>query len=343
MEEKKLTGNELNTSLNSEDFRQYFRKNILPRLEPIEESRAKAKVKIKIALMAIGILVVVLIPFALIFLSTFSISSGSKGTPELGALAMPLVLFAGNLLFWCIIIALFAFVIIMLAKTTKAKNELKELVRKKIKPILFSYLGNFKRCDTPAYNASGAFNLLKDLKVYEKYNDIVINDCIEGEYSNLKLKVVELNVGYITGAGKSKQRVQIFDGLMFEVDMNKKFNSHTVVKTDRDSVLSGKEFQHVSFENPEFEREFGVYSTDRAESEYLLTPPFMQRLLEMKQIENRCIEVVFCNQKAFLFISCNSDMFELPRDKSATDTEYYQNIILDLTKMLRVVDALSIR
>ena len=343
MEEKKLTSNDLIVSLASDDFRRYFREQVFPHLQPIEESRIKAHEKTKKALKIsaiVGVVAVVIFVLPMLFTFVTATFSGGKEVSGFAALVIMVVMMPLALL-PLLIPAAFIVAIIFKFKAAAAKNELKELVRTKIKPVLFSYFGNFRHCNEPSYTGVEAWTLLRDLKIYPCHDTVVVDDCIEGEYNGLKFKIIELDVSYVTGSGKSRQIVPVFGGLMLEVDMNKKFTSHTIVKTGGGSVTLGREFLRVNLEDPEFERIFDVYSTDQVEARYLLTTAFMRRFVELKIAKGR-VEAVFWNQKVYFFVTCGKDMFELPLDKNVADMKHYQEILLDFARILRAIDMLKL-
>ncbi len=218
-----------------------------------------------------------------------------------------------------------------------SKKKFKESTGKKIIPVLFSYWGTFKYCNAPIYTCGDIDKLIKSLRLYRSYNSTAIDDCIEGEYNGLNLKIVELDL-----QDKAEDSAeQIFDGLMMEVDIYKNFTSHTIIKPDK-AFRETRELKRVILEDPEFEKEFDVYSNDQVDSRYILTTAFMRRLVELKMSVKKRVEVVFYNQKAYFFIDYREDKFELPINKPVTDMQHYQNILLDLVRILRVVDTLKL-
>lgn len=310
MEDKNLSSNDLMVSLGSENFRQYFRTRILPHLEPIEELRIKLHKK-QTALIILSIVIAVGILVATRLIALIGV-----------VIAIPIIT-------WSIV-------------KKWIRKKFKESTGKGIIPTLFSYWGTFKYCTSSTYTKNGAYNLLGELEVYQRYDDIEIDDCLKGRYNGLDLMITELDVSYVVNTGKSTSRVQVFDGLMMEVDMNKNFTSHTIIRPDKTYISFGGHLKRVALEDPEFEKEFDVYSTDQIDSRYILTTAFMQRLLEFKRTVNKRIEVVFLEQKAYFFINYGEDKFELPLNESVLEMKHYQNILLDLARMLKIVDALKL-
>lgn len=74
----------------------------------------------------------------------------------------------------------------------------------------------------------------------------------------------------------------IFKGLFFAADFNKHFNGCTLVRAGKAGIFSGLFGNLVKLEDPRFNQQFKVYSSDQVEARYLLTPRMMERLLDLK-------------------------------------------------------------
>lgn len=105
---------------------------------------------------------------------------------------------------------------------------------------------------------------------------------------------------------RSEHWVDIFRGFLFMADFHKNFNGQTIVF--RNSWLklhSGG--RRVKLENPDFEKNFDVYSTDQVEARYILTPVMMEKLLTLDRKFPGKITVSFFNSQVIIAIpdSCN--------------------------------------
>lgn len=96
--------------------------------------------------------------------------------------------------------------------------------------------------------------------------------------------------------GKTQERVQsIFKGLFFKVDFNKDFDGLTIVvpkvKGFKGFTLFNKEkenqLQDVDLESIEFTDKFTVRTTDQILARYILTPNFMNRLLDFSNRDSK--------------------------------------------------------
>jgi hypothetical protein len=114
----------------------------------------------------------------------------------------------------------------------------------------------------------------------------------------------------------------IFQGLFIVSEFNKNFHGTTVVLPDTAQSTfgdliggwlqsnNGMREELVKMDNPEFEKEFVVYSSDQIEARYILSHTLMNRLLAFKKRSGEDLLVSFTSQKLNLAISYNKDLFE---------------------------------
>ena len=190
-------------------------------------------------------------------------------------------------------------------------------------------------------------------------------------------------ISYETGSGDDKRTVVPFNGIFIGTKINKKLNCETVIKMEKNfsnliktgtgmsvSVGAGVQIsfgagsngmevgkyrtgninatkkERVQLEDVEFEKVFEVYSEDQIEGRYLLTPSFMNRLLEYKNKKRYGIEFFFSNrlnsqENTFMFIHNNKDNFELSIFKKIEKDSFY-NLIKEIYDALEIIDALKL-
>ena len=79
--------------------------------------------------------------------------------------------------------------------------------------------------------------------------------------------------------------VTVFRGQCLRLDFHKNFYGRTLITRDAglfNRFSAPRDMQRAGLEDPVFERIFEVYTTDQVESRYLLTPDFMQRLVDLE-------------------------------------------------------------
>lgn len=213
--------------------------------------------------------------------------------------------------------------------------------------ILFSYFGNFKYyCKelTVDYRVYDSVKIMvKDLQLFDKFNIYKCDDCITGNYNGLDIKILDLFLERETGSGKNRHTETIFDGVLLECDCNKKFHSTTIVRLDSlNKLMPPKGLQRVVLEDPLFEKEFDVFSTDQTESRYILTTAFMNRLLKAQKKLGIPLTCSFENGKMYVAIHNNKDWFDIDFVKdSFTDIRTFQKILIDFVEVLSVLDTLN--
>ncbi len=113
----------------------------------------------------------------------------------------------------------------------------------------------------------------------------------------------------------------VFHGHFIVTEFNKNFKGVTVVSTDNAEVIFGKflggfiqsslsNSDLVRMDNPDFEEAFVIHSTDTIEAHYILTPSFMERILNYQEKTKHRIEFSFVNNTIFLAIIYDKDHFE---------------------------------
>lgn len=116
-------------------------------------------------------------------------------------------------------------------------------------------------------------------------------DYIQGTYKGVGIKLFESRLTKTTGSGKNRRTVVVFRGMFLELTMNKDFKGKTLVQRNVGKLLGwvadkfdGAEMQAVHLEDPEFEKQFTVRSTNQVEARYLLTTSFMERLKQLSDL-----------------------------------------------------------
>jgi hypothetical protein len=100
--------------------------------------------------------------------------------------------------------------------------------------------------------------------------------------------------------------------------------------------------QLVKLENPEFEKEFCVYSDDQVEARYILSPSLMQRIVEFKRKWDTKIYMSFRDSKVYIAIKMNKNLFETRLFKSIEDFNFIEENIRFLILITGIVEDLNL-
>ena len=139
---------------------------------------------------------------------------------------------------------------------------------------------------------------------------------VEGE-DFMKFWIGETGIMFCeTTVCTGKEKVK-FMGLFVSATFNKSFKSKTFVLSHKFSSFISNLKRHiihdveeVKLEDPEFNKEFKVLSTDQVEARYILTPSFMQRLLEYKRKTKEGISFSFADNRLYCAIPKFVNLFE---------------------------------
>ena len=155
---------------------------------------------------------------------------------------------------------------------------------------------------------------IKDCYIFPDADEYVVDDCFFGVYNDVHIKVCEQRLIKHVNTSKGKRKVTVFEGIILELDMNKKFLYQTFVTRDKgifNKFNSFKGFERISLEDVVFEKEFEAYSENQIEARYLLTTAFMERMLKLKDLyKGSNIQFNFANSKVLIAINTGKNMFE---------------------------------
>ncbi|MDE6452022.1 MAG: DUF3137 domain-containing protein [Odoribacter sp.] len=135
--------------------------------------------------------------------------------------------------------------------------------------------------------------------------------------------------------------VDIFRGFFFIADFNKNFQGQTVVFRNSWFKLNLNK-QRVKLENPNFEKQFDVFSTDQVEARYILTPNLMERLLELDSRFPGKITVSFKDSSVIVAIPDKTDHFETSIWECQSDTGKLKQEFGTLVSLFQIIHDLNL-
>ncbi len=193
--------------------------------------------------------------------------------------------------------------------------------------------------------------------IFQQYcNRYTGEDHFKGKLGKTAIEFSEIVGKHVSSSGTSSNRKEhqslVFKGVFFVIDFNKNFNGHTTVLPDTAERILGKFGQNlqsissrgelVKLEDPEFEKEFCVHSSDQVEARYILSPSLMQRIVAFKRKWNTKIYLSFRNSKMYIAIKMNKDLFETRLFKSIVDYNFMEENIRFLVLLTDIVDDLNL-
>ncbi len=182
-------------------------------------------------------------------------------------------------------------------------------------------------------------------------------DYVQGKIGKTAIEFSEVKAQYrqtsSSGSGSKSNYVTYFKGLFFIADFNKHFSTRTVVLPDFSEKTFGKigqKFQSLNFtrgkliklENPEFEKEFVVYGDDQVEARYILSPSFMERILNFKRKWNSKVYLSFHNSKVYVAIWMKNNLFETRLFKSILEYSFIKKNAQYIWLLIGIVNDLNL-
>jgi len=145
---------------------------------------------------------------------------------------------------------------------------------------------------------------------------------------------------------------KIFSGVFISVGFNKYFKSKTIIYDKYDYVNFRKSTLNflgktenagfIELEDKNFNNNFIVIGEDQVESRYILSPDFMQRLLNYKKAIGKNVSFSFIDNHLYIIIPNKINMLELKLHISVYNKDYllynytYLNSITNLVEFLNL-------
>ncbi len=137
--------------------------------------------------------------------------------------------------------------------------------------------------------------------------------------------------------------VTVFRGSLMALDFHRKFLGRTVVLRDK-GIFNRKEksgMKRVGLVDPKFEKIFQAYGTDQVEARYLLTPDFMQRLVDLEtSVDGKNIRFAFLDELLLIAVETLNRFEAGSMSVPLTDPKRTQDILNEIGAVYNLVDGL---
>ncbi len=233
--------------------------------------------------------------------------------------------------------------LIVLAYFYSKVLNLRRRAKLSVLPIICDYL-EFEYSYAPRINLLAKF---RGLALIPSYDEEEREDEISGSLKEVDFWLQEVKLIEVKQEEDGESLTTVFKGLLCHFDFHKSFKGTTIGRKDFTALgnfFSGftTSGERVKLEDPEFENKFEVFSTDQIEARYLLTPGFMQRVLDLLRIPDiKHVQFAFDDGKFYMAIESPKKFFE-GGDVNLNEPEYVQNIINDIALVFDVVRTLNL-
>jgi len=137
--------------------------------------------------------------------------------------------------------------------------------------------------------------------------------------------------------------VTVFRGSLMVVDFHQEFLGRTVVLRDKGWFNRKKKsgMKRVGLVDPKFEKIFEAYSTDQVEARVLLTPTFMQRLVDLEaSVDGKNIRFAFLDDLLLIAVETPNRFEAGSMSVPITDPKRTQDILNEVGAVYNLVDGL---
>jgi len=296
----------------------FYYKNLFPTLEILEKDRKQLRSRIII----IGILLTIFAVFLAIFLADY----------------INFIIFAyiaiGGILYKFLL-----------------KDYTKEFKQKIIKPLIQAIDSKLRYSES----LHVAQHIFDNSDLFSSADRFSGNDFVKGKIEDINIEFSDVHAQKKHKDSKGRTSYStIFQGLFIVSEFNKNFHGQTVVLPDTAQSTFGNLIGNwlqsknmardelVKMDNPEFESEFVVYSTDQVEARYILSHSLMNKLLIYKKKSKHPIHISFIGSKIHMAIDYDKDLFEPTVFSSLLDYKVAKEYVQTLHLAIGIVQELKL-
>ena len=183
------------------------------------------------------------------------------------------------------------------------------------------------------------FDAFHELRLIEKPEDSTFEDHFEGVRTSCGFELCEARLT----RGSGKERRTVFSGQLFRIAFPRRFLGTTVVLRDSGWLNRFECPSHlakVGLEDPHFEKIFEVFGSDQVEARAILTPSFMQQLVDLEAAyKGRHIRCAFTDGDLMIALE-SPDRFEIGGMFSTlVDRRRVEGVAHDIGAVFRLIDS----
>ena len=210
-----------------------------------------------------------------------------------------------------------------------------------------------KEFDNVHYDIKNGFSrdFIKETGLVSMGNIYRSNDLLAGSYHGVDFKQADLCIQQRTSNGKTTTTVTLFKGRWMVYTFNKRFTGYMQIRSNENRLFgntkpmnwfsSKPSVSKIKMENEVFNQRFNIYASDDHEAYYILTPHFMEKIMELDDDLVGNLVVGFIDNELHIALYNNQDAFE-PSIFRAIDDEYYQEVQADIDMIKMVIDELTL-
>lgn len=194
------------------------------------------------------------------------------------------------------------------------------------------------------------FETIEDSYVVPFGNQYESDDYVKLKYKGVMIERGDVCTKNITHTGKTTIVTQLFSGPYMIFSFPKKISNFMVIR-EKEFLNGGKpggmfsncpKTEKIQLESVEFNDRFHVYAQDEHDAFYLLTPTFMEKLMDLEnRYQGKCY-FGFMNDQFHVAIDSGKNSFEANLFKTIDDNVIYDHI-RDIEEIKEMVEILNLK
>ena len=187
--------------------------------------------------------------------------------------------------------------------------------------------------------------LWKKNKLLPSWDRVSFEDQMSGKYQNNAFNFCEAHLEKrSTDSDGNTTWNTVFRGILLNVDFQRKFLGRTVVLRDAGIFNAKKKagMKKVGLVDPKFEKIFEAYGTDQVEARYLLTPTFMQKLVDLENsVSGKKIRFGFLNDRLHVAVEAPNQFEAGSMLKPLIDRKRTEKILKEIGAVMDVMSGVE--
>lgn len=184
----------------------------------------------------------------------------------------------------------------------------KELYKKQVVEVVFNSIFTDVKYNPDEGIPKKSIKQTNMIYMGNKYSS---NDYICAEYKGIHFEFSDVNMGF----KYFNDYITIFHGQWFIFDFNKPFKADMQISSlsffsdKHGTIFDDDKLQKVELENIEFNKKFNVFAKDELDVFYVLSPNFMEKLIELDKSIYGKLLFCFVDGKLHVGVYNNEDLF----------------------------------
>lgn len=214
--------------------------------------------------------------------------------------------------------------------------------KEKVLPQIISLFGPFKYSE----NGKIAASAMRPSKIVPEFTSYESEDHFSGTYKKVEIEFAEIELL----AGRKKHQRRVFEGIAILLSRGTKtFHGHTIITKDR-GVLDRwwrektDTLKRADLVDPEFEKQFDVFTTDQVEARYLIDPRIIENIKTLYRDHGGIeLSAAFYDQYVLILIGSSKDHFESANIQTpAFDQANILALRNEIAQIISIIDQLEL-